>query len=498
LAVLLPLQASAETLSTAEFAAKQPQWAEMAQKEEQVRVEGRLESSSGGLFRLRKLPLLFRPAEGEFPKLRRNTNQVEATGRLERRGSDLIFLVTDLKEVPSDAEVYALKESALDAGDPADWYRLADWAQTRGTFYEDRFLLDKAAEDRRKALALERQAAANDPAALAALARKAAGFGLPEQEQELLHESLRVRWDVLRQDPKSDLNQFAEQVRSRLPGSEKPLPAWPMDLAARYAAEPLAVYNRATAAERPALDRLFYAEVRLAAIVRTADPEGANGEAVAAKIEASLPERPDLAARYREREIDYRLKRIEAATRTEALDLARRLEERGRGDEAKRVLKTWVAAREATLRKEEGPAGLIRAAEDYETVLGDKPTAAKLLAEALKEIPNSEEIRHKLAQLGYVQVDGAWITKKEAESRPVDPITLAMREGRVAVGMSPEQVRKTLGAPDRVARAASVSKVHEVWVFGEGGRGGLAVHFLRYAARGPDEAQVVGVTTLAR
>lgn len=497
LAVLLPLRATAETLSVPELLARRAAWEELAQKGEQLRVEGRVESASGRLLRLRKLPLPFRPAEDVLAELPETGMQVEVTGRLGRRGDGLVFLVTELKNIPDDAEVYALKESALDAGDPADWYGLADWAADRGGFYEDRFLLAKAAEARRKGLALERQTASGDPAALAGLAKKADGFGLGELRQELTHESLRVRWDSLRQKADTDLGSLIEEAKAGLPVAEKPLASWPTDLAARYAAEPLATYNRAGGDERPALDRLFFAEVQLAAIERFADPEGANGELVAARIEAVLPERADLAEHHREREIDYRLKRIETATRSEALDLAKRLEGRGRADEAKRALAAWLAAREAALRKD-GPAGLVVVAEDYSDVLGDKATAARLLVEALKENPKSQEIADKLRGLGYVRVDGVWITKEEAETRPVDPITLAMREGRVTVGMSPEQVRKTLGAPDRVARAASVSQVHEAWLYGQAGRGGLAIHFLRYSARGPEEGRVVGVASLAR
>ncbi len=88
------------------------------------------------------------------------------------------------------------------------------------------------------------------------------------------------------------------------------------------------------------------------------------------------------------------------------------------------------------------------------------------------------------------------MTKEEADARPVEPIVQAMREGRVIVNMSPEQVRKTLGAPDRVARAASTSQIHEAWIYGS--RSGLVVHFLRYAAREKEQSRVVGVAKLAR
>jgi hypothetical protein len=494
---LLPLDSPAATLSMQEFLTLQPQWEELADKGELLRIEGRVESSSPRLVRMRKCPLPFRPVEGQTFQLPRNPGRVEAVGKLGRRGSELVFFATELKEQPSDLQVYALRESALDARYPNRWYELAAWAEKQGTFYDDRDLLEKAHQARRQGLALERITAAGDAAALRELGHKAGRLGLDQQRDALIHESLRVRWDELRTDRHSNLAPLLREIQQSLAGATESLSEWPDDLAARYAAEPLAVYNRAHDDERPLLDRLFFAEVQLAAIERGADPDGANGTAMARRIESVLPERSDLAERYRERETQYRLNRIEAATRSEVLDLARRLEAQGRADEARRALTTWLAAREATLR-EDGPGGLVVAAEDYAAVLGDKVTAARLLIEALKASPESEVIPEKLRQLGYVPLDGIWMTKEDAAARPVDPVTQAMREGRVTLGMSPEQVRKTLGMPDRIARVASTAQIHETWVYGESGRSGVTVHFLRYSARGPDEGRVVGVATLGR
>jgi hypothetical protein len=449
------------------------------------------------LLKLRKCSLPFRPAGETFPEIRRPNGRLELTGLLQRRGTDLVFAVTELREVPDDMQVYSLKKSALDQGDPDDWYQLASWAERRGDFFDDRSLLDRAVESRRRGLSLERQAAADDPAALAALAKKAAGFALPELDDELMHESLRLRFERLRSDAKSDLAPLIDDIRRSLPGAEKPLADWPTDVAARYAAEPLAVYNRADAALRPTLDRVVLSEVELAGIERNALPDGANGDAIADRIAQTLPERRDLVARYREREIAWRIEHITSATRAEALGLATRLEESERADVAKQALTKWLAAREAAQRAD-GPAGLVGVAEDFASVLNDRANAARLLLEALAANPESKTIPEKLRQIGYVNVEGHWMTKEEADARPVAPVVQAMREGRVVANMTAEQVRKTLGAPDRVARAASVSQIHEAWVYGSTDRGGLVVHFLRYSARQGEEGRVVGVAKLLR
>ncbi|MGC1272942.1 MAG: hypothetical protein WBC44_04490 [Planctomycetaceae bacterium] len=498
LAVLLPVQAAAATLSMREFLALKPEWDALAESGKSLRIEGRIASASRRLVRLQNCPLDFRPIEKTLPELVRTAVAVEITGRLDHRNTELVFVVSEMIEPASDGEVFALRESALDVTDPADWYELADWADGRGTFYEDRSLLDKAAGARRRGLSLERETVAGDAEALARLAKKSGGFGLEETQHQLAHESLHARWDGLRKNMKADLKPLTEAIAAQLPGASKPLPEWPAELAASYAKNPIAVYDRTAATEQATLERIFFTDVQQAAIERLAEPAGANGEQIADRLAAALPERPELARVHREREIAFRLKHIATATRAEAMLLARRLNERDRPDAANQALVAWLAAREAAARKEQSLAELVRVAEDYAQLLNDNETAARLLAELLKDAPESTEIPEKLRQLGYVNDDGEWITKAEAATRPVDPVKLAMREGRVAVNMSPEQVRKTLGTPDQIARAASTAQVHEVWIYGETGRGGLAVHFLRYAARSSTDSRVVGVATLAR
>lgn len=493
---LLPTVAAGATLSMPEFLALKPQWEELAKSGERLRLEGRIESASPQFLRLKHCPLDFRPAEKVLPEVDLRAVTVEITGRFGRRNTKLVFIVSEMTEPPSDADVFELRESALDVDDPADWFELADWAADRGEFYDDKYLLAKANEARRRGLSVARAAAAGDATTLDKLAAQAERFGLVDTQRMLWHESLRASWQKGKQDSKSDLAALAEQITARLPGAKTRLPKWNPDLAAKYAANPIAVYDAADGDERAILERVFFASVQQAAIERQADPAGANGDQIADRLAAALPERPSLADAYREREIAYRMQRIDQATRSEATALADRLNASGRGAEAKQALVAWLDAREEAARRDGSTAELMRVAEDYAGLLGDRETAARLLIELLKQSPDSEEIPARLRQLGYVDFSGEWITRAAAATRPVDPVMQAMREGRVTVNMSHDQVRKTLGKPDRVSRAAGSTQIHEVWVYGESGRSGLAVHFLRYAARGSDAARVVDVATL--
>lgn len=496
-AVLLPTGASAAALSMQEFLALEPKWEELAKSGERLRIEGRIESASPNLVRLRHCPIDFRPSGKVLPAVNLRAIAVEITGRLDWRNTKLVFVVSEMIEPPSDADVFALRASALNVNDPSDWFELADWAADRGTFYDDASLLDSAADARRRGLAVARTASSGDAAALARLAEKAGEFGLADQQRELWHESLRTRWHASRDQPKSDLPALADDIAARLPGAEIALLKWNAEIAADYETDPLAVYGAATEAERRRLERVFFAQVQQAAIEQSADPSGANGEVIADRLAAALPERPTVAESHREREIAYRLQRIERATRAEALTLSERLKQRNRPAEADQALKDWLTARESAARDDDSTAELMRIAEDYASLLDDKKTAARLLLELLKQTPDSDEIPVRLRQLGYVDFDGEWITREEAATRPVDPVRAAMRAGRVTVNMSPDQVRKTLGKPDGVSRAAGSTQVYEVWVYGESGQSGLAIHFIRYASRGPDAARVVDITKLA-
>ena len=498
LAFLTLTASAADGIPMPKFLEMQPQWETLAAAGTPLTIDGRIASAGSKLLRLQKCPLLFRPQDETLNLPPRDTVRVAVAGHLQQQAGGLIFLVGELRALPSDSQAYLLREAASDQNDPADWYRLADWCVKTGTFYDDAFLLDKAAAARRRGLRLERDAA-GDAIALQKLADKAAGFAMPDLATELRHRALWLRWTALQEaaqtNPLADFTPLLQAILRELPGADTPVIPLPADTAARYAAKPLGVYEETPTKQRSTLHRLFYLAVKQTAIERDADPTGANGDAIAMRLEATLPERADLADRYRLRAMNVRLSHVGTATRDEALTLAQRFRDRGDDAKAADALAAWLAAREASLRPE-GVSGLVRAAEDYVAVAGDTKAAVRLLREADALSPASELVGEAFAALGYVRRGEAWLSPEAAAARPPDPVLVAMREGRITPGMSPEQVRRTLGSPDRVARSAAVSQVYEVWLYGTPGRSGVAVHFVRYKQRPPEEARAVAIRTL--
>ena len=487
----LPVVTLAKTLSMREFMALQPKWEELEQAETTLRLEGRNSATSARLIRLRECPLSFEPATEDFPQLGPNVKRVLITGRLDHRGDEQFFRVFTVEARPSDRENYAIKAAAVDPPDAEDWHALADWARERGTFYDDEFLLAKASEARRRGLGVERIAAGGELETLTKLADRAEEFGEASLAREIRHEALRVRWDRIGERPGDNPKILIQAIRQTLPGANQAIARWPMTLASGYGDQPVATYNGASDKGKNILDRLFLAEVLLREIEAGAQEDGANGDAIAAKIEAALPERTDLAESYRLRAIKYQLAHLETATRNEIVSLARDLRERQRPREARRALENWLKIRETGARVE-GPAELTSVAEDYLSLLEDRDAAARLLIEAAAEHPDSQDIPKMLARLGYKQMRGKWLSPEEIAARPPDPLEVAMREGRVAKGMSREQVRKTFGRPEQVARSAGRTRIHSVWLYG--GASGLAIHFDRRVDAAADAARVVGIS----
>ena len=177
----------------------------------------------------------------------------------------------------------------------------------------------------------------------------------------------------------------------------------------------------------------------------------------------------------RGRSLDEKLAGVTTLSRQEILNLAEAFSRRGEPEKALEAKKNWVRAKEDRLRKEGRPDDLVQAAHEYQSMLEDNESAAKLLIEAYEKAPEMRSVSDQLEQLGWTLVKGKWMTRAEAAALPPDP---NQRPGDRAnfLGMSREQVRKTLGNPDSVTRIISAGRLNEVWIYNVGSR--VAVHFL--------------------
>lgn len=450
------------------------------------RIEGRISSIAPNLLKLQKCPQVFRPSAGEsFGKPPDNRAVVELFGQLKKQGQKTVFVVSTLRFLRDDANAYELRRKAVRRDEPSDWYKLGTWAGRRGEFYDDNEMRTRSDEANRKGIELERRLLTDvTSGALLKLAQKAADLKLADRLRlELVHEAHRLTWEILAQQKQPGIEPFLQTVK-QLPGATERLPTPQPELEKKYRDRPVVIYRESDSKARRKLHRIFYGDVLLESIRQTAARDGSDGFVVADRIDAALPERNVLAEQYRSRELNDRLTNVDRLTRPEMLDLADRFRRREQTEKADKAVTKWLDATETELRKE-GPAGLMRVAEEYIDLREDKQKAAKLLMEAYKLSPESERISQRLNEIGYRLQDDEWFPAQLAKNRPEDPIQKAIREGRVIAGMTAEQVRSTLGAATSVTRVATVGQVSELWIYGGTNSSRITVHLLRRSPGSP-------------
>lgn len=227
-------------------------------------------------------------------------------------------------------------------------------------------------------------------------------------------------------------------------------------------------------------------EVVLRELMLGLDQAKGNEEEVAGRIKERVPEHSDVADRLRERAIAREIARVPSMTRAEMSALADRFRKIGQPRRAGKVVDDWLAAKEQRLRPE-GAAGLLEAADFYQSLTKDDDKVAALLIEADRLRPDSEEIHARLGRLGYTLDGGQWTTEAPDEARPDRPLG-------VSVGMTPERVTEVLGTPRAVSRIATSRELTEVWIYGPRNAAGFAIHFVRSTAVQSDPGRVVKVS----
>ncbi|MGE3314852.1 MAG: hypothetical protein AB7O26_07005 [Planctomycetaceae bacterium] len=497
--MLLPVCTVADSVfaaarSVESVVAEKAQWPSYASANTSMTIEGRFSSIAGKQMRFRNCDLVLQSHDGRtLIRPSRDAENVEVYGRFGLVNTRPVFLIERLNEKPNDKETVLGRKRALREASPQEWYELGKWAAGRGAFYSDSELQVQAREANAEGLERERKALPADAVEpLVELSKKVSELGLPDSIRgDLIHESYQRRYLAVAKNDSAALLELSEEFAAEFDGAKVPLNPPQPNLVADYLKNPLDVYRSADAASRLRLHRILYVEILRQSIMSRTLPEGANGYQIAEEIDQQIPEDHAVAESLREREIAYRFKRIETATRQDALELSEELNRRKQPEKSRQVLEVWLKARTDRLRTE-GPTGLIQAAEEYETLLKDKKTALALLVEAYELDSKSEAIAKRLTQHGYVLKGGRWLSKADSDAVPEDPVQMALREGRVVAGMTAEQVRKALGAPESLARAATSGEVNEIWTYANSSKLHLVIHLQRRGRTG--EFKAVSVT----
>ena len=151
--------------------------------------------------------------------------------------------------------------------------------------------------------------------------------------------------------------------------------------------------------------------------------------------------------------LDSRLADVVHLTRDDLLELSGQFQHRGQPEKAVEAKRAWVKAKEERLTKAGRPSDFLQAAHEYQSLLDDSDSAARLLMEASKSAPDVKEISSQLERLGFKRVNGKWLTAAQVAAIPADPFQKAAEAGRYT-GMTREQIRKTYGPP-RLAEPGS-------------------------------------------
>lgn len=477
----LPRELRAEPLSVEQFVAVNAEW---EKHRGTYHIEGRIGSVGKQTLRMQKCDLTFNINDEQLKTLG-NARYAQLIGKIRKEAGKLHFDVSSLQVSPSDSETYRQRAARLkNTRSAAEWYALGEWATRRGAFYDDAELTQSGEAAAQEGVQEEvRELAQDDVAGRLRLAEKLAAWpSAAALRLELAHAAYRRQWSHLaaRLNESTDAEREAlfQNVAKQLPGADQPLAKADENLRKQYLAQPEEVYrSRADESSRKALHRFFWIEMRLKSILLDAASDGRNGDEIADALTRFVPEERELANRYRQLRVKYRLERVTTMTRADVTKFADDLRANRQADQAEDVQRRWLKARER-LSREEGATGLIQLADDYATWLDDKSAATKYLVEAYQLEPTLPQSADRLRGFGLELRDGKWgkPTGMEAPSTPAPTMP-----SRVEPGFSLAQVKELLGDPTSRTRIISAAGITEIWCYGAAGSSRLVIRMERSA-----------------
>jgi hypothetical protein len=479
---------AADVISISELmkAKKKGEWTAYAQSGVSMKIEGRYSVFSSTLLRFLQcadLNFVWFKEDEQFPIETGavHSRNLEVFGHFAMRSGKPTFLVRQVRVLPSDDDSLRERKEAIFESPAAAWYALGDWAAARGGFYGDQDLTRQSQELYAEGLRREQSLLPEDDLdRRLALVPKYQQYSLPEEDRlEFVHAALAHRWLSLKgaNPTAKTLDELSDRVAGNLRDCKVALTPQEAPLRDRWAHDPIAAYRTANSNERLHMNRAFWCEVRSAYLDAWAKERNRDSQQLADRIDRELPEFHARAELLRSRALDERLADAVHLTRDEVITLAEQFQRRGQPEKALLAKRSWVQAKEERLVKEGRPSDLMQAAHEYQSLLDDNASAARLLMQASKIAPDVKEISSQLERLGYKRVDGKWLTAAEVAALPVDPFLKAAEAGRYT-GMTREQIRKVFGAPDSRTRSVAAGRLSEVWIYDQGAKSRLAIHFV--------------------
>lgn len=458
-------------------------------------MEGRTNSVDGQEVLLKGSKIFVR-VNAKIPNLARRAPNVALTGVLNQEGGRYYFNLDGIQETPTDQERLRQLRAKMDRENPESFYKVAQWCRQRGTFYQDPKLLEQAREINEQGFKVAwRKLAANDYAGRLQLANRAIEMQIPDPDRkELLHEAFQIRREQTAKLPKPDWDQLVAEIRRDLPGAETPLKDYSEERRRQYEQDPTRVYSQASTEERVKLHRLLFLLVRWDEMMSKLKGDQSNVLEIANEVELTLPELRDDADRLREQAVSVQMGEVEKMTRADLLEMREGYRKRKQDVQGEALVDRWLAVRRKKLQPEDVE-GLRQLVQDYEACGRSlKPLGIQIVA-AAKAYPESEELAEILKKMGYEQKNGAWLSPEDRMDRAKEMERDESREGKVALGMTASELRKSMGVPVTLTRIASSNQVQEVWVYSHAGASGLTLYLTRGVA--DKEAKIIAIDDLA-
>ena len=428
---------------------------------------------------------------------------VKVRGILRRENGRTFVEVTSLDLLPSDLDRFnrgIALSTKTDIDTRMSWVR---WAENRIKAFKpkdarhevesvDVALSARVSEIEAEVIRTESDRPARDLAAhWLGLAERARARGIPEPEPSAqAHRGFREALGAAR--TADELNEIRMKVEAFFPSGVNPSTTSP-DLSkwnAPYRNAPADAYRQAPAPAREAFDHRLWSDVVQAWIEQRGKDDPKMLVSLSEEAARLLPDRPLLATSLLEKGLTRALGDVGALRLSEVDRLAKLYREKLKQPEkAKSLYHEWLEDQRLKRLSPRDADGRLALADQYESLLGDKDTAAELLRAAWAIDPLSKETADAFRRRGFRKVKDEWIagiaqsSSDKSMVSDTEPLKAspeiaeevvsegrgrgpAPRERGLLRGASREEVRIELaGRPNRRNYVASQGQLIEQWIY---------------------------------
>ena len=443
-----------------------------------------------------EIPRALRPRHPSAPS-------VKVRGILRKENSRIFIEVTALDLLPSDLDRFnrgLAFASKNDTDTRMGWIRWADRRidafQPKDAKHEvdpiDVALAEKSREVEAEVIRIESDKPPKDATAdyWVKLAERARSRRIPEPEPSAqAHKGFRVGLADARKS--EDFKALLAKIAAFLPNA-KSLASTTPDLTrwnASYRNNPAEAYRQANAIAREALDRRLWADTVQAWIEKRAEEDPKGLVSLSEDAFRLLPDRPIIASSLLEKGVTRATEDVGSLRLSEVESLAKVYDEKmHQPDKGKALYRAWLDDQRLKRLSPRDADGRLTLADQYESLLKDRETAASLLRAAWAIDPLSKETAEAFRRRGFKKVNDEWIEgssqtntsanespaagapKAKVEGEEAEPLPAAKPRtrdrGHLLRGATRDEVRIELGGrPSRWSYVASQGQLVEQWIY---------------------------------